>query len=94
MRTLALILAAVAGLGGCVYDPYYGYAYYPADALVAGAIVGGAVGAVVVSDPDDWPYHHGGHYYAYPRHRYPYGGPSHGRYYPSRPYHHGGHWRH
>jgi len=39
MRTLALILAAVAGLGGCVYDPYYGYAYYPADALVAGAVV-------------------------------------------------------
>jgi len=28
------------------------------------------VGAVVVSDPDDWPYHHGRHYYAYPRYRY------------------------
>jgi hypothetical protein len=40
MRALALTAAALAaGLGGCVYDPYYGYAY--PDPLVAGAVVGG-----------------------------------------------------
>lgn len=89
MRTLVLILAAAAGLGGCVYDPYYGYAYYPPDAAVAGAIVGGAVGAVVVTDPDLWPYRHGGYYY-----RYPYAGYWHGRPYPYRPYPRGGYWRH
>ena len=87
MRTLALILAALTGLGGCVYDPYYGYAYYPPEAVVAGAVVAGAVGAVVLTDPDDWPYHHGRYYY-----RYPYGGQWHGRHYPYRRYHRGGHW--
>jgi hypothetical protein len=65
MRALALILAAVAGLGGCVYDPYYGYAYYPPPAGVA----------VVVTDVDYWPYRHGRYYYHRPGywrgHHYP-----------------------
>lgn len=77
MRTLALILAAVAGLGGCVYDPYYGYVYYPP----------APAAAVVVTDPEYWPYRQETQYY-----RYPAGGYARGRYY-TRPYYRGGYWR-
>jgi hypothetical protein len=93
MRVLALILAALVGLGGCVYDPYYGYAYDPAGTFVAGAIVGG-VGTVVLTDPGFWPYRYGGYYHRYPYYRYPYGGHWGGRHYPYRPYYGGGHWHH
>ena len=78
MRALALILAAVAGLGGCVYDPYYGYVYYPP----------APAAAVVVTDPDYWPYRQEAYYY-----RYPAGGYWHGRHYPYRPYYRRGYWR-
>lgn len=76
MRALALILAAAFGLGACVYDPYYGYAYYPPAAGVA----------VVVTDLDYWPYHHGGYYYRHP-------GYWRDRHYPYRPYYRGRYWR-
>jgi hypothetical protein len=80
MRTLALALAALAGLSGCVYDPYYRYTYYPPDPGVA----------VVVTDTDYWPYRQDGYYY-----RYPYGGYWHrGRYPYYRPYPYRDYWRH
>ncbi len=60
MRALAPALAAALGLGGCVYDPYYGYAFYPPAPGVA----------VVVTDLDYWPYRHGGYYHRYPGYRY------------------------
>lgn len=88
MRALALSLAALVGLSGCVYDPYYGYAYYPGGEFVAGTVVG-AAGAVILTDPDVWPYRHGRYY-----HRYPYRGYGHGRYYTYRPYYRGRHWHH
>lgn len=94
MRSLALILATVAGLGGCVYDPYYGYAYYPPAALVAAPVVSGAV---VVTDPGVWPYRAyraDGYYHRYPYHRYPPGGLWDGRYHPYRQYPHGIYWHH
>ena len=91
MRALALSLAALLGLGGCVYDPYYGYAYYPQGDFVAGAVVG-AAGALVLTDPDLWPYHGGGYHYRYPSYRYYPGGYSRGRSYAYRPYHRGRHW--
>jgi hypothetical protein len=56
MRALALILTAVAGLGGCVYDPYYGYVYYPP----------ATAAAVVVTDLDYRPYRHDRYYYHHP----------------------------
>lgn len=93
MRTLTLLSATLLGLGGCVYDPYYGY--YAPDPFVEGAVVGAAVGVagtVVLTDPDYWPYHYGG-YYRYPYYRYPYRG-WHGRPYPYGPYPHGGRWHH
>lgn len=76
MRSLALMLATVVGLGGCVYDPYYGYAYYPRGPVVAAPVV---TGTLVFTDPDVWPYHSGGYHY-----RYPYSAPWHGRYHPYR----------
>lgn len=78
MRALALSFAAVAGLGGCVYDPYYGYAYYPP----------APAAAVVVTDPGYWPYRWGAYYSSYPT-----GGYWHGQRYPYRPHYHGGNWR-
>jgi hypothetical protein len=90
MRALALTAAALAaGLGGCVYDPYYGYAY--PDPLVAGAVVGGVVTAAVLTDTDYWPYY-GGYYYrhygGHPHYRYPYGAPWRGRHYSPGPLYH------
>ena len=97
MRALPLTAVVLAvGLGGCVYDPYYGYAYYPPDPLVAGAIVGGVATAAVLTDTGSWPYYGGyyhGYYGGYPRYRYSYGGPWHGGHYSHRPYHHGGYRR-
>jgi hypothetical protein len=91
LRALALTAAVLAaGLGGCVYDPYYGYAY--PDPLLAGAVVGGVVTAAVLTDTDYWPYYGGyyhGYYGGYPRYRHSYGGPWHGRHYSHRPYYHG-----
>lgn len=78
MRALALTVAAAAGLGGCVYDPYYGYAYYPP----------APAAAIVVTDPDYWPYRHEVHHY-----RYPAGAYRDGRHYPSRRYDGGRYWR-
>lgn len=92
MRALALTAAVLAaGLGGCVYDPYYGYAY--PDPLLAGAVVGGVVTAAVLTDTDYWPYYGGYHYRYYgghPHYRYPYHRPWHGGHYSQPPYHHGG----
>ena len=88
MRALALTAAALAaGLGGCVYDPYYGYAY--PDPLVAGAVVGGVVTAAVLTDTDYWPYY-GGYYYrhydgGHRHYRYPYHSPWYGGYHSPRP---------
>ena len=76
MRALALSLVAAATLGGCVYDPYYGYVHNPP-----------APAAVVVTDPDYWPYRQETSYY-----RYPAGSHWRGRYY-ARPYYRGGYWR-
>lgn len=74
MRALTLIVVAVAGLAGCVYDPYSGYVYYPP----------APAATVVVTDTDFVPYRYGGHY-----HRYPYVGYGHSRYYRARPYYRG-----